>query len=406
MNCNTDYYAILGVLPSAEEIVIRAAYKALAQRYHPDRFKGSPEDLHRKMSEINEAYSILSDPAKRKEYDTRRSRVSEGDPYFNEKPNDAPPEYDPLEQDWRTALGYYPDLKEIENNLARIAWRLAYAYRASLLETKAFDKRKEIAELLEQNFLKSYFGNNQRILDFAKKLIAKRRKDAARELNKAVRFFGDRIDAERVIHKINEDFNDPLGEIKEKQAPSSASPASTPSYKKDMSPLLLGLVGIVFLSLINWDHNSLRTKDEGWMNNVKQVRDSIASGQLNVINASSKYFSRKDGASIYQQNNFGGEPLSTAAIAELEKENVWWIENNEFYVRVKNNSKKPLSSILFEFSYESCSVQNTSFKEYHLFVFDKPIAPYTQSVVKTKPNLFHTGELKNKILCGVIVSAW
>jgi curved DNA-binding protein CbpA len=40
MDASKDYYAILGLTPSAEEVVIRAAYKALAQRYHPDRTKG------------------------------------------------------------------------------------------------------------------------------------------------------------------------------------------------------------------------------------------------------------------------------------------------------------------------------------------------------------------------------
>mgnify|MGYP000169682062 CR=1 FL=1 len=39
-----DYYAILGVTPQAEDVVIKAAYRALAQRYHPDRFVGSPEE--------------------------------------------------------------------------------------------------------------------------------------------------------------------------------------------------------------------------------------------------------------------------------------------------------------------------------------------------------------------------
>ncbi|WP_103965400.1 J domain-containing protein [Nitrosomonas ureae] len=37
MNENKDYYAILGVTPLADNVVIRAAYKALAQRYHPDK---------------------------------------------------------------------------------------------------------------------------------------------------------------------------------------------------------------------------------------------------------------------------------------------------------------------------------------------------------------------------------
>ena len=35
-----DYYRTLGVLDDAEDIIIRAAYKALAQRYHPDKWKG------------------------------------------------------------------------------------------------------------------------------------------------------------------------------------------------------------------------------------------------------------------------------------------------------------------------------------------------------------------------------
>ena len=39
------YYQILGVTPDAEDIVIRAAYKALSQRYHPDKFKGSAKKL-------------------------------------------------------------------------------------------------------------------------------------------------------------------------------------------------------------------------------------------------------------------------------------------------------------------------------------------------------------------------
>ncbi|MGR8980147.1 MAG: J domain-containing protein, partial [Gammaproteobacteria bacterium] len=70
MNFNTDYYAILGVMPTAEDIVIRAAYKALAQRYHPDKFKGSSEELQRKMGEINEAYGILSDPVQLQQANT------------------------------------------------------------------------------------------------------------------------------------------------------------------------------------------------------------------------------------------------------------------------------------------------------------------------------------------------
>ena len=48
-----DYYAILGVHPSAEEAVISAAYRALAKLYHPDLYKGS--DAAERMAKINEA---------------------------------------------------------------------------------------------------------------------------------------------------------------------------------------------------------------------------------------------------------------------------------------------------------------------------------------------------------------
>ena len=67
-----DYYAILGVHPTAEDIVIRAAFKALAQRYHPDRYTGAADDAHRRMSDLTKAYEVLADPARRKKYDRRR----------------------------------------------------------------------------------------------------------------------------------------------------------------------------------------------------------------------------------------------------------------------------------------------------------------------------------------------
>ena len=69
MDIRKDYYAILGVLPSAEDVVIQGAYRGLAHRYHPDRFKGNPGEAHARMSAINEAYATLSNATWRQEYD-------------------------------------------------------------------------------------------------------------------------------------------------------------------------------------------------------------------------------------------------------------------------------------------------------------------------------------------------
>uniref|UniRef100_UPI00406DB558 Chaperone protein DnaJ 2 n=1 Tax=Thermus thermophilus TaxID=274 RepID=UPI00406DB558 len=68
MAAKKDYYAILGVPRNATQEEIKRAYKRLARQYHPDVNK-SPE-AEEKFKEINEAYAVLSDPEKRRIYDT------------------------------------------------------------------------------------------------------------------------------------------------------------------------------------------------------------------------------------------------------------------------------------------------------------------------------------------------
>ena len=66
-----DYYEILEISESASEEVIHMAYKALVKKYHPDS-SGQEKNSESKMQEINEAYEILSDPERRKNYDEKR----------------------------------------------------------------------------------------------------------------------------------------------------------------------------------------------------------------------------------------------------------------------------------------------------------------------------------------------
>ena len=62
-----NYYAILKVSTKAEERTIRAAYRRLARRLHPD--VNQENDAHERMVLINKAYDVLSDPIKKAEYD-------------------------------------------------------------------------------------------------------------------------------------------------------------------------------------------------------------------------------------------------------------------------------------------------------------------------------------------------
>lgn len=78
-----DYYSILGVSKTATQEEIKKAYRKLAMKHHPDR--GGDAEMSAK---INEAYSVLGDPAKRQQYDNpqpefnfRTSGFGNGDPF-------------------------------------------------------------------------------------------------------------------------------------------------------------------------------------------------------------------------------------------------------------------------------------------------------------------------------------
>lgn len=64
-----EYYKILGVAKDASPAEIKKAYRKMALKYHPDRNKGDKE-AEEKFKQANEAYAVLSDAEKRKQYDT------------------------------------------------------------------------------------------------------------------------------------------------------------------------------------------------------------------------------------------------------------------------------------------------------------------------------------------------
>lgn len=68
-----DYYQTLGIETTASAQEIKNAYRDLAFKYHPDRNKDNPEGVNQ-MKAVNEAYAVLSNPDKRREYDTIRTQ--------------------------------------------------------------------------------------------------------------------------------------------------------------------------------------------------------------------------------------------------------------------------------------------------------------------------------------------
>ncbi len=78
MTNEPDLYQVLEVQPSADASVIRSAYRRLARRFHPDVVPQAQPDDARRMSEINRAWEILRDPARRVAYDRQRSAPASG----------------------------------------------------------------------------------------------------------------------------------------------------------------------------------------------------------------------------------------------------------------------------------------------------------------------------------------
>ena len=92
-----DYYETLGVARTASQDDIRAAYRKLARKYHPDvaKDKAAGEE---KFKEINEAYEVLGDPEKRRKYDALGANWQQGQE-FRPPPGSAP------EGQWRRGEG-------------------------------------------------------------------------------------------------------------------------------------------------------------------------------------------------------------------------------------------------------------------------------------------------------------
>lgn len=204
-----DPYATLGVLPNAESIVITAAYRALAQRYHPDKWPNDVDLAHKRMSAINEAYSKVGNPTSRKEFDQQQRSRKQAN--FSESDSDEPSRafdsaLSEMENRWKTASSIFPDLISLRQHLSQISNALAFSFVVYLLESRNFQIRAKVAEDLEKQFLVQYFGSNSQVLEYALKLILAKERVAARALNDLVEVMGSDIPAELVISRIDADF--------------------------------------------------------------------------------------------------------------------------------------------------------------------------------------------------------
>lgn len=188
-----DYYAVLGVLPSIEQSALKAVYAALMKKYHPDVATIPKQEAELRAKEINEAYSVLGDPIKRAGYDAKRKQSSSQSGDYNEESSnsDAGEDLDPqLQKDWQIVVAYFPEAEECRVRLRKISVPLSETFRILIISEKMARQAKEISELLQKEFLKTYFGSNEKLHPFVLSLIQSNSKAALLEINNYIRVIG------------------------------------------------------------------------------------------------------------------------------------------------------------------------------------------------------------------------
>jgi curved DNA-binding protein CbpA len=166
-----DYYQVLRVWPTASDDAIKKAYFNLAKLFHPDvvgrasaEGRGAPGDVDFKM--INEAYSVLSDPMKRREYDgifklqaprERRSSSKEADKRSAQLAFDqARTAMDHNRYDKAVVL-LKSAIKYDSTNAAYHSW---YGFSLGALNTRLHEARDACKKALEMEFYSADFHAN------------------------------------------------------------------------------------------------------------------------------------------------------------------------------------------------------------------------------------------------------
>ena len=222
-----NYYHILGLSfeSNPENSLIDAAYKALVKLYHPDIYKGNNRDLKRKITELNEAYEILSNANKKKKYDEQLSFFHKKNSYDfsdlhledKEKFNDKF-----FNNDWEIATIVYPELEEKIYKLNLYSKKLTLQFQFYLLETKKFHKNSDIMNKFINAFIEKKFGSSKLINKLSRFLIENKKKKEALYLNKLVKVVGSKSEKKIVdaffkhYPKIEYDFSLNLKQLNNK----------------------------------------------------------------------------------------------------------------------------------------------------------------------------------------------
>ena len=180
-----DYFAVLGVTPQADPAVMKAAYRALAKKYHPDHHTDSVGPAREKFLEVQEAYELLSDEEQLANYMHMRTRMQNEEAAAAMR-NQRPTVYLRLDDRWDHLVREYPDLRQYHARFCLTSPKLGQQFKLIILGTSNKSSYRKIATRMKRQFYRRYFSYHRDLQTLARRLAGKRRRHALRELSREI----------------------------------------------------------------------------------------------------------------------------------------------------------------------------------------------------------------------------
>ena len=185
-DASKDYFAVLGLSPHADPDVVKAAYRALAKKYHPDRQSGSESAGRDKFHELQEAYELLRDEQQRRHYVGLRERAEQRQREAAAR-HARPVMLLRLDDRWEHLVREFPATSRDYARFCLISPRLGQQFKLTILGTENPASFGRVAARMERRFYRRHFSYHSDLHTLARKLAHRRRRHALRELSREIR---------------------------------------------------------------------------------------------------------------------------------------------------------------------------------------------------------------------------